>query len=248
MFRRSPYSIVSILFLPAGIVLFWQAVCSAIPGVIWSSALATDWLADLHLAWLVECAATRSEHLLAAALALFCPELARMAFVDLNNIALVRHSLVKGLSSPLSSDASAPFEKAVSEKAVSEKAVSEALLEDSRLSHFHRIVISTVVLEVSGFYLALWSLPLGAIVIIFSQLWFNVFAKVQLWPHRSPAVEFLGIAQRWPVLVANAIGLLLMSLWWVEAPRIWLSLGVLLLIALFLVLKYFVMKDGNGNA
>lgn len=248
MFRRSPHSIVSILFLPAGIVLFWQAVCSVIPSAIWSSALPIDWMAALHLAWRVECAATRSEHLLAAALALFCPELARMAFVDLNNIALVRHSLAKGLGSRLSSDTPVPFEKAVSEKAVSEKAVSEALLEDSRLSHFYRTVISTVVLEVSGFYLALWSLPLGAIVIIFSQLWFNVSAKVQLWPHRSPAVEFCGIAQRWPVLVANAIGLLLMSLWFVEALRIWLGLGVLLLIALFLVLKYFVVKDGSGNA
>ncbi len=110
--------------------------------------------------------------------------------------------------------------------------------EDSRLRRFFRVTVSTVVLEVVGFYVALVSLQWGAIAIIFSQLWFNLLAGIQLWPGQSPPITPLGISERRAVLVANGLGLGLISLWPLPAVRIWIAVGLLTLIILFLIIKY----------
>ncbi len=171
--------LIPLLFLPAGLGLLLQSVAGS---------------AD---------STTVSQRLLSLALALFCPELARMAIVDLNNIA----------------------------------AVSESP-EDSCLRRFKRVVVSTVVLEAAGFYVALVSLQWGAIAIIFSQLWFNLLAGIQLHPEQSPSITPLGISGRRTVLAANALGLGLIALWPIQAIRIWLAGGLLMLITLFLLIKY----------
>lgn len=159
-------------------------------------------------------AVTLAEKILALALALFCPELARMACVDLENIKAVTQQC------PAQSTKGLPTE-------------------DSGLSHFFTTTASTIVLEITGFYIALISLPLGAIIIIFSQLWFNLFARIQLWPDKIPAITPFGIAKRWPVLMANTLGLGLISLWpMLTSARIWLASGLLTLIIVFLVIKY----------
>ncbi len=153
-------------------------------------------------------AATTADRLLAAAMTLFCPELARMALVDLSNIAAVTQQ--------------------------SEQP------QDSRLGHFRTVVISTIVLETTGFYLTLLSLPGGAIAIIFSQLWFNLLASVQLHPGQTPAIAAFGRSNRLAVLVANGIGLGLLSLWPWQETRLWSAAGLFLLIIIFLLIKYVV--------
>lgn len=157
-------------------------------------------------------AASLAERLLAIALALFCPELARMALVDASNLtAIAQHQ------------------------------------QDSRLDRFLNVLISTVVLELFGFYIAFFSLPVGGIVVISSQLWFNLLAGIALYPGRIPAVTSLGIAERTPILIANGLGLLLLGLWmlWPDSDiRIGVAAGVLLLITLFLGLKYLLPETG----
>lgn len=155
-----------------------------------------------------------SEQLLVLALLIFCPELAWMAKVDLDNIAAVRAQPLPGLELP------------------------GQPLEDSRLGTFHKIVVSTIVLELLGFYAVLASLQWGGITIIFSQLWFNLLAKIQLFPQEKQSVISFGLFERWPVLVANVIGLLLLAVWSVCECRLWLSSALLALIALFLLIKY----------
>ena len=111
---RSPNLIprfIPLLFVPAGLALLLKVAASATP----------------------------AEQLLALALALFCPELAYLARIDLENAAAV----------------TAPA-----------KSLQE---EDSRLRHFYRIVISTVVLETTGFYTTFFSLQWGGILIIFQS-------------------------------------------------------------------------------
>ncbi len=171
--------LIPLLFLPAGLGLLVQSVAG--------SAGST----------------TVAQRLLSLALALFCPELIRMAIVDLNNIA----------------------------------AVSESS-KDSRLRRFNGAVVSTVVLEAAGLYIALVSLQWGAIALIFSQIWFNLLAGIQLHPEQSPSIAPLGIAGRRTVLAANALGLGLMALWPIQAIRIWLAGGLLTLITLFFLIKY----------
>lgn len=114
--------------------------------------------------------------------------------------------------------------------------------EDSRLSLFYKIVFSTFVLELLGFYGALVSLQWGGIIVIFSQLWFNLLAKIQLSPGEAIAIEPFGIAQRLPVLIANGLAIVLFLLWPIASVRLWLALILLLLIMGFLLLKYAVLK------
>lgn len=143
-----------------------------------------------------------AERILALALTLFCPELARMAFVDLRNISAI------------------------------------AQQQDPRLQRFRKVTYSTIVLEIVGFYTALVSLPVGALTIIASQLWFNLLADVQLWPKETSAVVPLPVSDRRAVLIANGIGLGLLGLWPIQKIRIGLAVGLLILITLFLVVKY----------
>lgn len=180
---RSPSLVprlIPLLFVPAGLTLLFQVATSA----------------------------TVAERLLALALALFCPELASLAQIDLENAA-----------------AASTHE------------------EDSRLRHFHRVIISTIVLEATGFYTTFFSLQWGAILIIFSQIWFNLLAGIQILPSETPPakalqVVSLGIAERQAVLAANILGLGLLCFWFIELARIWLASGLLGLTVLFLVIKY----------
>lgn len=122
--------------------------------------------------------------------------------------------------------------------------------EDSRLYRFSLVVNSTIVLELIGFYIALISSPAGALMIILSQLWFNLLAQIQLCPKHSPAVVSFGISQRVPLILANGVGLVLLSLWFLSAlafgwelgfvmqMRRWLGGGLLALVVLFLSVKY----------
>ena len=122
------------------------------------------------------------------------------------------------------------------------QAVSQ-VSEDSRLSLFYKIVFSTFVLELLGFYTSFVSLHWGGIIIIASQLWFNLLAKVQLWPCKTPAVEAFGIAERWPVLAANGLGVVVLLFWPVAEVRLWLSLTLLFLVLGFLGLNRLIENE-----
>lgn len=175
--------IVPVLFLPAGLGLVIQAIA----------------------------APSLDQKILSFALFLFCPELARMAWVDLKDVAMTAETI---------------------------KEDSEDLSLTQSLSRFHRVVVSTIVLELLGFYLALRFAAIGAIVIIFSQLWFNLFAGVQLRIAEPVPIVPFGIGDRSAVLMANAIALLLLCFWPMEPVRTALAIGLLTLITLFLLIKY----------
>ena len=170
-----PLLVIFLPFLPAGLMLLVRTVSSA----------------------------SLAERILALALALFCMELAHMAFVDLRNISAVAQQ------SP-----------------------------DPRLQRFRKVTYSTIVSEVVGFYIALGSLPIGALIIIASQLWFNSLAGIQLWPKNIPAVVSLPASDRLAVLIANGIGIGLLGLWPIQEIRTWSASGLLILITLFLAVKY----------
>ena len=134
--------------------------------------------------------------------------------------------------------------------------------EDTRLHFFLFVVCSTIVLELIGFYTALAALPIGALAIVCSQLWFNLLAKLQLEPKQTPAVISFGLSQRVPILLANGVGIGLLCLWFVPSlgsklgvviqVRQWLAGGLLTLVLLFLVIKYAFLSgpmvtNGDNN-
>ena len=173
--------------------------------------------AGAGLLWQAVYSEMLTQRLLALALALFCLELAVMAKVDLDNIS---------------------------------QTLQQA--KDDRLAAFLFVVDSTIVLELVGFYIALVSLPVGAVVIVCSQIWFNLLAKLQLQPKQTPAIVCFGIPQRIPILLANGMGLGLLSLWFIPnleqtlgvamPVRQYLAGGLLILVSLFLLVKYVVLK------
>jgi len=181
--------------------------------------------ASIGLIWHMLYGETLAQQLLALALALFCIELAVMAKVDLDNIATVQQT---ARQTPQQSD--------------------------SQLYQFSLVVASTIVLELLGFYMALFSLPMGALIVVFSQLWFNLLAQIQVCPEQSPAIVSFGLSQRTPVLLADGAGLVLLSLWFAPglSPLVSLELtpsfvtqlrrglggGLLALVVLFLLVKY----------
>ncbi|MEM6451966.1 MAG: hypothetical protein AAF703_16835 [Cyanobacteria bacterium P01_D01_bin.105] len=186
-------------------VLFLPAIVMLLTHIVRAQAIAT----------------TTAALLITIALLLFCIELARMAYVDLNNVAMTAALL----SSQTELKAATP------ETAAQAK-------DYSLLNRFFGITISTIALELSGFYLALFSLQWGALIVIFSQLWFNLLAGIQLFPNHSPAIVPFGIKQRIDVLAANSVAICLLCLWPISAMKLVVGIGLLTLITLFLLLKY----------
>ena len=119
--------------------------------------------------------------------------------------------------------------------AVSSK--KDNVLLEASLNRFRTVVTSTIVLELIGFYLALLFVSGGASVVICSQLWFNLWVNVQLWPGLTPEVIPFALRERIPVLLVNLLELVHLSLWRISSLQIWLASGMFALILLFLMIK-----------
>ena len=111
-------------------------------------------------------------------------------------------------------------------------------IQDDHLTHFSRITVSTIVLELLGFYAAGIALGWGAVLVLFSLVWFNWLAGIQL-SSTGTLIQPWGISQRLPILIADAIGLLLVGLWMMNVAPIWMATGLLGMILAYISLKYF---------
>ena len=199
-------------------------------------------------------AQTVPARLITTALLLFCVELAYMAYVDLNNVAIVSACLfpqatpnppdrvVPDYSNYVVSDGVVPDRAVAAQTGVPTSKLSESQIKafatEQDLNRFFWVVISTVVLEIVGFYTALFLPVWGALTVIVSQIWFNLLASVQLFPGRMPAVVPFGISQRLDVLAANSAAVLLLILWLVFEMKMLSAVGLLTLVGLFLMVKY----------
>lgn len=146
-----------------------------------------------------------SDQFLAIAIFLLCVDQARMAVVDLEQIAQVKQQT-----------------------------------QDSRLARFYRATLSTIALELLGFYSAAVWLGWGAIAVLFSLVWFNLVAGIQLHPGQKVAVQTWGIPERLPVLCADGIGLVLMGLWMARIAPLTIAIGLLGLVVAYGWMKYAV--------
>jgi hypothetical protein len=109
---------------------------------------------------------------------------------------------------------------------------------DPRLQRFYQVTLITIVIELCGFYGASISLGWGAITILLSQVWFNLCAGIQLDPTSTMPIRAWGVRDRLPVLIANGIGLFLVSLWMLAIAPLWISSGLLGLLILYGCGKY----------
>ncbi len=111
-------------------------------------------------------------------------------------------------------------------------------VQDARLDSFYRVTVSTIILELLGFYGAYFWLGWGAILVLLSQIWFNVLAGIQLQPMEETPIQSWGIPERRIVLIADGIGLILVSLWILQIAPLWMASGLLAMVIIYGWVKY----------
>ncbi len=102
-------------------------------------------------------------------------------------------------------------------------AVLKQQITDVRLEMFQTITIITIIIELMGFYLSSIWLGWGFIVILFGLLFFNLFVNIQIHESNENTIQDWKINQRFPVLIADCIGLLLVSMWMLKIGDFWIS-------------------------
>lgn len=174
------------------------------------------WLTGLYapaiglLLWQTIVQASLDQKLLAIAILLLSLDLLKMAIFDLEQVAKVRSMLTINSIEP-------------------------------RLDRFYWVTISTIVLELIGLYLGPISLSSSAIVVLLSQIGFNLLTQVQLMPDMPDIVNKIqpwGIRDRAVVLIADCLGIGLVTLgqsghWPIET-----SVGLLMMVVTYGVIKY----------
>lgn len=106
------------------------------------------------------------------------------------------------------------------------------------IKRFQWVTLSTIGLELLGFYGAILYLGWGAGLVLLSQVWFNLLAGVQLHPQADPAIVPWGIRDRAIVLLADTLGLLLIGLWIAKVTPLIVAGALLAMVLLYGFIKY----------
>ena len=123
--------------------------------------------------------------------------------------------------------------------------VRALLLSDVRLDRFYRVTAMTIVLEWVGMYGAQGSLWVGAAVILMSQVGFNLFAGVQILPDQAEPIVTFGIRDRALVLVADVVGVGLVSLGLVGVMPLGMASGLLGMVVIYGGVKVLGVVQGK---
>ena len=123
--------------------------------------------------------------------------------------------------------------------------VRALLLNDARLDRFYGVTVMTIVLEWVGMYGAQGSLWVGAAVILMSQVGFNLFAGVQLLPDQAEPIVTFGIRDRALVLVADVVGVGLVSLGLVGVMPLGMASGLLGMVVIYGGVKVLGVVQGK---
>ncbi|GAB1543186.1 hypothetical protein NUACC21_58600 [Scytonema sp. NUACC21] len=112
-------------------------------------------------------------------------------------------------------------------------------VQDTRLDNFSTIAISTIFLELLGFYTSSVWLGWGSLLILLSQVWFNLFAGVKIYPLAENVLQTWKISERLPVLIADILGLVLVSLWMLQIASFWISWALFGMALVYCSIKLF---------
>jgi hypothetical protein len=158
-------------------------------------------------------AETIAQRCLTLALFILCLDQTRMAIVDQLNIqTLQQRAMTSGRS---------------------ETNVSPAL------ERFTWVTNTTIGLELLGFYLSWQWLGWGSALVLLSQIWFNLFAAVQLVPESDPAIQPWGLKDRAIVLAADSLGLILCCCYALTIQPLAMAIGLLSMVLLYGLIKYW---------
>lgn len=81
------------------------------------------------------------------------------------------------------------------------------------LSKFLKVIIITIIIELLGFYGALFYVGSGAFLVMISQLFFNFFAPLKVVEGENISLQNYPLSEKVAVLLADSIPVMLMILW-----------------------------------
>ena len=116
---------------------------------------------------------------------------------------------------------------------------------DPRLDRFFIVTVSTIVLELSGFYLATLSIGWGALIVLVSQIWFQCLAKIQLQPTTEKIIDH-GIGPRLPILLADGIGIIFVAFWLAKILPLIMAITLTTMLLIYGSIKYL-FRTGEGR-
>jgi hypothetical protein len=111
-------------------------------------------------------------------------------------------------------------------------------VQDVRLDNFYWVTVSTIVLELLGFYSSYIWLGWGAILVLLSQIWFNILAGIQLQPTEENPIQSWGVPERSIVLLSDGVGVILVGLWILQIAPLWMASGLLGMLVIYGWVKY----------
>ncbi|MDY6902970.1 MAG: hypothetical protein SWZ49_33595 [Cyanobacteriota bacterium] len=111
-------------------------------------------------------------------------------------------------------------------------------IKDVRLNDFYRITIITIILELMGFYLSSIWLGWGFLLILISLIFFNLFVEINIHTSTVNAIHNWKITERFPVLIADAIAFILVSLWMLRIGDFWISWGLFSMAIFYCFIKF----------
>jgi hypothetical protein len=112
-------------------------------------------------------------------------------------------------------------------------------IKDIRLQYFYYIVISTIALELIGFYIASVQLGWGIILVLVSQVGFNFFANIRLQPTESTIIQEKPFSEKIAVLIADIIALILIGFWMNAIAPLTIVLTLWTMAIAYGCIKYF---------
>ncbi len=117
---------------------------------------------------------------------------------------------------------------------------AKKLVTDSRLDSFYIITVTTITVEILGFYISSVWLGWGSIIILLSQVWFNLLAAIKIKSSSASNIDIIEpwtIFERLPVLFADILGLVLVSFWMLKVASFWISLFLCSMVLIYLGIK-----------
>lgn len=122
---------------------------------------------------------------------------------------------------------------------------AKAVVKNEQLNIFTFITIVTILIELIGFYISSSWLGWGSIIILISQLWFNLLANIKIQIVPEVVIQNWEIKERLSVLIADVLGIILVSLWMMQIASLGISVGLFALVLVYLGAKlyYFRLQD-----
>lgn len=119
-------------------------------------------------------------------------------------------------------------------------------IKDTRLNSFYQVTAITIFIELIGFYISSIWWGWGSILILISQVWFNLFASIKIQHSPKISLQTWKVTDRLPVLIADIFGLFLVSLWMLKIGSEWIAWGLFAMVIVYgsikLILRLFAAK------